>query len=457
MPRAREAANKHAGGHDGSTRIPAVDPAAEYAGLKGEIDAAVERVLSSGRYVGGPEVEGLEREFAAFCGVAHAVATGSGTDALRFALMAAGAGSGAAPGGRAGAGAGAAGRADIPERSEVITSPLTFIATTEAISQAGAHPVFVDVDPVSLTLDPARLDAALTARTRAIVPVHLFGQTADMDPILDRARRKGIAVIEDACQAHGAQYRGRVGGAGRAAGSLGAAGCFSFYPTKNLGACGEGGMVTTSRADIADRVRRLRDHGQSEKYVHAEEGYNGRLDALQAAILRVKLRGLAARNQRRRALAARYSERLLEMGLAAPHGDVGRGQAGGGNQRAGAPLLLPVEKSWGTHAYHLYTVRVVTHAGQGSAPATGGGRAVGAALRDRVRVALLERGIETGIHYPIPLHLQPAYAWMGLREGAFPEAERAAREVLSLPLYPEMTDDQVDRVCEALRSVLARA
>ena len=422
-------------------RIPAVDPAAEYAGLKAEIDAAVERVLSSGRYVGGPEVEGLERDFAAFCGVAHAVATGSGTDALRFALMAACAGTSTAPGGRAGAGAGAAGRADIPERSEVITSPLTFIATTEAISQAGAHPVFVDVDPVSLTLDPARLDAALTARTRAIVPVHLFGQTTDMDPILDRARRKGIAVIEDACQAHGAQYRGRVGGAGRAAGSLGDAGCFSFYPTKNLGACGEGGMVTTSRADIADRVRRLRDHGQSEKYVHAEEGYNGRLDALQAAILRVKLRGLAARNQRRRALAARYSERLLEMGLAA---------------RSGAPLLLPVEKPWGTHAYHLYTVRVVSHAEQDSAPATGGGRAVGSAFRDRVRAALLERGIETGIHYPIPLHLQPAYAWMGLREGAFPEAEQAAREVLSLPLYPEMTDDQVDRVCEVLRGALGR-
>ncbi|MEK7799746.1 MAG: DegT/DnrJ/EryC1/StrS family aminotransferase [Acidobacteriota bacterium] len=385
--------------------IPVVDPAAEYAGLKPEIDAAVVRVLASGRYIGGPEVEGLEREFAAFCGVAHAVATGNGTDALRFALMAAGAGAE----GRDPKSAGAA-------RPEVITSPLTFIATTEAISQAGARPVFVDVDPGSLTLDPAKLDGSLTARTRAIVPVHLYGQTADMGTILDRARRNGIAVIEDACQAHGALL------AGRAAGSLGDAGCFSFYPTKNLGACGEGGMVTTARADIADRVRRLRDHGQSEKYVHAEEGYNGRLDALQAAILRVKLRGLAARNLRRRALAARYGERLLEMGLAT---------------QAGAPLLLPVERPGGTHAYHLYTVRVP-------------------AGRDRVRAALLERGIETGIHYPIPLHLQPAYAWMGLREGAFPEAERAAREVLSLPLYPEMTDDQVGRVCEALRGALGR-
>ena len=383
-------------------RIQSVDPAAEYAGLKPEIDAAVTRVLASGRYIGGPEVEGLEREFAAFCGVAHAVAVSSGTDALRFALMA--------------VGLGAAG-----ERPEVVTSPLTFIATTEAITQAGGVPVFVDVEPDSLTLDTARLEAALTPRTRAVVPIHLFGQMADMDPILDVAGRRGIAVIEDACQAHGAVYSGA---AGRAAGSLGDAGCFSFYPSKNLGACGEGGLVTTGRADIADRVRRLRDHGQSEKYIHAEEGYNGRLDAVQAAILRVKLTRLAARNERRRALAARYGERLAEVG---------------------APLRLPVEKPWGTHAYHLYTVRL----------SAGAGRPGGASLRDRVRAALLEQGIETGVHYPIPLHLQPAYAWMGLREGAFPEAERAAREVLSLPIHPEMTDDQVDRVCEAVRKSLS--
>jgi dTDP-4-amino-4,6-dideoxygalactose transaminase len=342
------------------------------------------------------------------------VAVSSGTDALRFALMAAGLGRAGAPGGRSGAGATDAGRDAGDERPEVITSPLTFIATTEAISQAGGRPVFVDVDPDSLTLDPARLEGALTESTRAIVPIHLFGQTADLDPILDCARRQGIAVIEDACQAHGALYAGRAGGAGRSAGALGDAGCFSFYPTKNLGACGEGGLVTTARADVADRVRRLRDHGQSEKYVHAEEGYNGRLDALQAAILRVKLKRLATRNGRRRALAGRYSARLAEMGLA-----------------------LPVEKPWGTHAYHLYTVRVP-------------------AGRDRVRAALLEQGIETGVHYPIPLHLQPAYAWMGLREGAFPVAERAAREVLSLPLHPEMTDDQVDRVCAALSEALGR-
>jgi dTDP-4-amino-4,6-dideoxygalactose transaminase len=416
MATARGPASGAAGKSESGGRIQAVDPAAEYAVLKSEIDAAVTRVLASGRYIGGPEIEGLEREFAAFCGVAHAVAVSSGTDALRFALMAAGIGP---AGGAADAGASAA-----AERPEVITSPLTFIATTEAITQAGGRPVFVDVDPDSLTLDPARLEAALARKTRVIVPIHLFGQTADMDPIVDCARRRGVAVIEDACQAHGALYAGRAGGGGRAAGSLGDAGSFSFYPSKNLGACGEGGLVTTGRADIADRVRRLRDHGQSEKYVHAEEGYNGRLDAVQAAILRVKLKRLAVRNERRRALAARYSTRLAELG---------------------APLRLPVEKPWGTHAYHLYTVRL----------SGGEGRPGGASLRDRVRADLLEQGIETVIHYPIPLHLQPAYAWMGLREGAFPESERAAREVLSLPIHPEMADDQVDRVCEALRKSLS--
>jgi dTDP-4-amino-4,6-dideoxygalactose transaminase len=427
-----------AGRTDRPGRIPAVDPAAEYAALKPEIDAAVTRVLASGRYIGGPEIEGLEREFAAFCGVAHAVAVSSGTDALRFALMASGVGPGAGGGPVAGGPAAGSGQS-AGERPEVITSPLTFIATTEAITQAGGRPIFVDVDSDSLTLDPARLEAALTRKTRAIVPIHLFGQTADMDPIVECARRRGIPVIEDACQAHGALYAGRVGGAGRAAGALGDAASFSFYPSKNLGACGEGGLVTTARTDIADRVRRLRDHGQSEKYVHAEEGYNGRLDAVQAAILRVKLKRLAVRNERRRVLAARYSTRLAELGLAAPPG-------GRGDRQAGAPLRLPVEKPWGTHAYHLYTVRLPG----------GDGRPGGVSLRDRVRAALLEQGIETGIHYPIPLHLQPAYAWMGLREGAFPEAERAAREVLSLPIHPEMADDQVDRVCEALARALAR-
>jgi len=417
-------------------RVPSIDLGATYADLRQEIQSAVDRVLDSGRYIGGPEVEGFESEFAAFCGVPHAVSVASGTDALRFALLAAGEG------------------VLSSDRNEIITSPLTFVATTEAISQAGAQPVFVDVDPESLTLDPALVRKAITGRTAAIIPIHLYGQTADMDPILEAARPRGIAVVEDACQSHGALYRGSAegmgsaaekgtaagkGGAaekgsppgkGRAAGSLGVSGCFSFYPTKNLGGCGEGGMLITASPEIAARVRCLSDHGQSEKYVHAMEGYNGRLDALQAAILRVKLKRLSGWNARRRALAALYSERLKEMGLAGAPGD------------ASARLRLPVEKPWGTHVYHLYTVRV-TPAG-------------GSAVRDRVRAALLEKGIESGIHYPIPLHLQPCYASMGLREGSFPIAEAAARDVLSLPLYPEMSDVQVERVCEALRVVLGR-
>jgi dTDP-4-amino-4,6-dideoxygalactose transaminase len=399
--------------------VRALDLAAQYAALRPEIDAAVTRVLASGRYVGGPEIDGLESEFAAVCGVTHAVAVSSGTDALRFALTAVGVGET----GKRGSGSPRA-AGDGPD--EVITSPLTFIATTEAITQAGGRTVFVDVDPESLTIDPARLERAITPCTRAIVPIHLYGQTADMGPIREIAGARGVAIIEDACQAHGALYRGRP------AGSLGEAGCFSFYPTKNLGACGEGGMLTTSRAEIAMRVRRLRDHGQSEKYLHDSEGYNGRLDALQAAILRVKLKRLAGWNARRRALAARYTERLREMGL------------------AGATLRLPVEKPWGTHVYHLYSVRIASGTGARGAPGRDG------SARDRVRAALLESGIETGVHYPVPLHLQTCYAWMGLGEGSFPEAERAARDVLSLPLYPEMTDDQVDRVCDALRGALDR-
>jgi len=377
-----------------SSRIPIADLGREYQDLKPEIDAAVVRVLASGQYVGGPEVEALEREFAEFCGTPHAVAVGSGTDALRFALTAAGVGS----------------------QDEVVTSPMTFIATTEAISQAGGRPVFADVDSASYTLDPALVERALTPRTRAIVPVHLYGQTADMDPILELAKRRGVAVVEDACQAHGAAYKGRL------AGSMGAVSAFSFYPTKNLGACGEAGMVTTARSEIAARVRRLRDHGQSEKYRHVEEGYNGRLDALQAAILRVKLGHLAAWNERRRTLAARYRAGLAA--IAAP--------AGPGPLR-GPGIILPTEMPWARHAYHLFTVRV--------------------ADRDRVRQALSERGIDTGLHYPVPLHLQPAYASMGMGVGSFPRAEAASREVLTLPMYPGMTDAQVDRVCDALRGI----
>ncbi len=370
-------------------QVPVVDLKAEYAALKSEIDAAVGRVLASGLYIGGPEVEGLETEFAGLCGVAHAVAVGSGTDALRFALLAAGIGPG----------------------DEVVTSPFSFIAATEAISQAGAQLVLADIDPATFNLDPAAVEKAVTRRTKAIVPVHLYGHPADIDPILDSARRHRLVVIEDACQAHGARYKDRP------VGSLGEVGCFSFYPTKNLGAMGEGGIVTTSRADIAARIHRLRDHGQSDKYVHAEEGYNGRLDALQAAILRVKLKRLGAWNERRRSLAERYRSGLRDL--------AGRGA-----------LTLPAEAPWARHVYHLFAVRV---------PGP-----------ERVRQALQARGVATGRHYPLPLHLQPCYAGRGWREGSFPQAEQAAKEVLTLPLYPEMTDGQLDAVCEALRAVLGR-
>lgn len=396
--------------------INQADLGTQYLALKGEIDAALSRVLASGQYIGGPEVEALESEFAAFCGAPHAVSVGSGTDALRFVLMAAGVGerarAGAAGqrGGRTSGGPGAAAGSDAGA-DEVITSPMTFIATTEAISQAGARPVFVDIDPISFNLDPARLEAAMTPRTRAIVPVHLYGQTADMDPILALAGRRGVAVIEDACQAHGALYKGRP------AGNLADAAGFSFYPTKNIGACGEGGIAVTARADIAERVRHLRDHGQAEKYRHVEEGYNGRLDTLQAAILRIKLKRLAGWNERRRALAARYRQALQDL--------VGRS----------ALLSLPAEMPWARHVFHLYPVRI-----EG---------------RETIRTGLRERGIDTGIHYPVPLHLQAAYAGMGLGPGSFPHAEKAASEVVTLPLYPELTDEQVDRIASTLRDLLA--
>ncbi|MGH9748810.1 MAG: DegT/DnrJ/EryC1/StrS family aminotransferase [Candidatus Polarisedimenticolia bacterium] len=422
--------------------IPQMDLQGQMRILEREVVEALRGVLASGRFIGGPEVEELERGFAALCGVEHAIAVASGTDAVRFALMAALGKSAAVESShttsaRVTPGASHAARPHpVPSRAasptapsaapEVITSPMTFIATTEAITQAGAVPVFADIDPATFALDPAGVERALTARTRAIVPVHLYGQPGDLEPLLAMARSRGRAVIEDACQAHGARHRGRP------VGSLGDAGAFSFYPTKNLGGCGEGGMVTTRRPDIAQRVRRLRDHGQSEKYLHAEEGYNGRLDALQAAILRVKLRHLPAWNDRRRAIAALYRDRLAVLET--------RGL-----------LVLPREHPDARHVYHQFTVRIPADA----SPRPGGaGAAPGVEPRDRVRAELRERGVETGVHYPIPLHLQPCYAWMGLREGSFPAAERAAREVVSLPMFPELSDTQVDEVCDALAAIL---
>ncbi len=335
-------------------------------------------MLESGQYVLGEEVAAFEREFAAFCGAAHGVALNSGTSALHLALLAAGVGPG----------------------DEVVTVPFTFVATVAAIGYTGARAVFVDIHPRSFTLDATRLEDAITDRTRAIVPVHLYGQPADMDPILAVARRHGLTVIEDACQAHGAEYRGRR------AGSLADMACFSFYPGKNLGACGEGGMLVTQDAARARTVAMLRDWGQDRKYHHVLKGYNMRMEGLQGAILRVKLRHLEAWTEARRARAARYEAAL-------------------------AGIWTPPTMPYARHVFHLYAIRV--------------------ADRETARTALAADGVQTGIHYPIPVHLLPAYADLGYKAGEFPEAERAAREVLSLPLYPELSEAQQERVIRAVR------
>ncbi len=364
--------------------IPLLDLQAQARALGPELQAAASAVLASGRYVLGEPVEAFEHAFAAQCGVREAVAVNSGTSALHLALLGLGIG---------------------PE-DEVITVPMTFVATVAAIGYAGATPVLVDVDPATGTMDPARLEAAITSRTRAIMPVHLHGRIADMDAILQVARRHGVAVIEDAAQAHAATRRGQ------AAGSMGDVGCFSFYPGKNLGACGEGGALVTNDAALARRVRVLRDWGQEEKYIHVVKGFNFRMDALQGAFLGVKLRHLDAWTAARRAIAARYDHALADVpGLRTP------------------PAGLA-----GEHVYHVYAVRL--------------------AERARVAQALADQGIATGMHYPVPVHLQPAWADLGHRRGAFPAAERFAAETLSLPIYPELTPAQADRVSAALTAAL---
>lgn len=355
--------------------IPFVDLRAQYRAIKPEIEAAIARVLDCGQYVLGDEVATFEREFAAYSGAAHGVAVNSGTSALHLALLAAG----IAPG------------------DEVITTPHTFIATVAAIGYAGARPVFVDIDPRRFTIDPDRIEAAITPRTRAIIPIHLYGQPADMDPILEIARRRGLVVVEDAAQAHGAEYKGRrVGG-------IGDLGCFSFYPGKNLGAYGEGGAVVTNSPDYSRTLRMLRDWGAERKYHHVLKGFNYRMESLQGAILRVKLRHLEAWTEARRSRAARYDDLLAGSGVE-------------------TPAALPHNR----HVYHVYAVRHPR--------------------RDDLQRALADRGVQTGIHYPIPVHLQPAHADLGYRSGDFPRAERAAAEVLSLPLYPELADEAIERV-----------
>jgi dTDP-4-amino-4,6-dideoxygalactose transaminase len=365
--------------------IPLVDLGAQYAAIKEEIDEAVARVLRSSRFVLGPEVAAFEEEFAAYCGVAHAVGVSSGSSALWLGLRAAGIGPG----------------------DEVITTPLTFAATAEAILQVGATIRFADVDPGTGNIDPRRIQEALTPRTRAIVPVHLYGQPAEMDAICQLAAKREIAVLEDAAQAHGARYDGApVGGIGRV-------GSFSFFPSKNLGAYGDGGMVVTNDASLADTVRLLRNHGKRAKHDHVVPGFGERLDELQAAVLRVKLRHLDDWNGARRRHAASYDAALR-----------------------GTQLRLPSVHPKAQSAFHLYVVRVRE--------------------RDRVRTQLEQCGVASGLHYPLPLHLQPAFRAAGYGPGDLPEAEAFAAECLSLPMYPELSPAQIDRITHALSDAIAR-
>ncbi len=361
--------------------IPVANPLAQYLAHRAEVDEAIGRVLAGGRYILGPEVEAFEAEFAAYVGVRFGIGVASGTDALVLALRAAGVGPG----------------------DEVVTVSHTAVATVAAIELAGARPVLVDIEPDYYTLDPARLERAIGPRTRAVVPVHLYGQPADLGPILEVARRYGLRVVEDCAQAHGAVYRGRRVGAW---GDLGA---FSFYPTKNLGGFGDGGMVVTDDPELAGRVRLLREYGWAERYVSSVAGFNSRLDELQAAVLRVKLRHLEADNRRRAEIAARY-----DAGL------------------AGTAVRPPKVRPGATHVYHLYVVR--------------SGR------REELRAFLARRGVGTAVHYPVPVHLQPAYRGRVRVAGSLAETERAAREVLSLPIYPELTDGEVATVIESIRA-----
>jgi len=361
-------------------KIPFLDLKPQNDDQKAEITAAIHEVIEKCAFAGGPFVASFEEDFAAFCGTRHAIGVGSGTDALWLALLALGVGPG----------------------DEVITVPSTFMATAEAITYCGARPVFVDIDEDTYTMDPRHLEAAITPRTRAIIPVHLFGQVADMDPILEVARRHGLPVVEDACQAHGAEYKGRR------AGSLGVAGCFSFYPGKNLGAFGEAGAITTNDDTLAGKMRMFRDHGQAKKYYHDVVGWNARMDGIQGAVLKVKLRRLPWANEARRQHAALYARLLSEV----------------------EEVILPHEADYGRHVYHLYAVRVQQ--------------------RDQVLQTLAQRGIGCGIHYPIPVHLQEAYRFLGHGPGSFPVAERCAAEFLSLPMFPALTPEQVATVAREL-------
>lgn len=363
--------------------VPFLDLKAHHDPLRAEITAAINEVIDHNAFAGGPFVTKFEEDFARYCKTKHALGVANGTDALWFALL----GYGVGPG------------------DEVITVPNSFIATAEAISFCGAKPVFVDIDPKTYTMDPARIEAAITSKTKAIIPVHLYGQTADMDPIMEIARRHNLKVVEDACQAHGALYKGRP------AGSIGDAGAFSFYPGKNLGAWGEAGGITTNDTALNERMKTLRDHGQEKKYFHSVVGWNGRMDGIQGAVLKVKLKTLEKGNEARRAHAKRYLELL-----------------------AGLDIVLPTVAEYSVPVFHLFVIR--------------------AKNRDAIITEMGKRGVSCLIHYPKPIHLQKAYDFLGLQPGSFPITESTSADLLSLPMYPELTGEQIDTVARELRAVL---
>lgn len=365
-------------------QVPFLNLKAQHSPLRSEILATIGDVIDSSAFCGGSYVARFEEEFAGFCRTRHGIGVGNGTDALWFTLLALGVGPG----------------------DEVITVPATFIATAEAIAFCGARPVFVDIDPTTYTMNPAQVEQAITPRTKAIIPVHLYGQVADMDAIMAIAHKYNVFVIEDACQAHGAEYKGRR------AGSIGHAGCFSFYPSKNLGAFGEAGAIVTNDRSLAERIKVLRDHGQQTKYHHTVVGWNGRMDGIQAAVLSIKLRYLEAANAARRSHAERYDSLLT------------------GLENVIAPQVAEGRNS----VFHVYAVRLQA--------------------RDEVLQSLTQRGIGCGVHYPIPVHLQKAFTSLGYQRGAFPISEQLASEELSLPMYPELQPDQIDTVVRELKNVL---
>jgi dTDP-4-amino-4,6-dideoxygalactose transaminase len=366
-------------------KVPFLDLKAHHQPIREQLDAAIRDVIDSSAFAGGPFVAAFEREFAQFCGSQHAIGVGNGTDALWLSLLA----------------------LDVGPGDEVITVPSTFMATAEAITYCGARPRFVDIEEQTYTMDPLLLEQAISPRTKAIVPVHLFGQCSDMDPILAIANKHGIPVVEDACQAHGALYKGKK------AGTLGVLGCFSFYPGKNLGALGEAGGITTDDKQLAGRIQVLRDHGQHKKYYHSRVGWNARMDGIQGAVLSIKLKHLDVGNVRRRAHGLLYDQLL-----------------------AGTPeIITPFEAPHNRHVYHIYAVRIQE--------------------RNQILQALADKGISCAIHYPIPVHLQEAYRFLGCEEGSFPVAERCAEEFLSLPMYPELAKEQIQEVAAELKSCVS--